>query len=41
VPALSCYELCNNGWQYFMASLQQFAETGRGTPYTIKTAVAA
>ena len=32
-PALECYELCNNGWQYFLDSLQAFAETGKGTPY--------
>ncbi len=41
VPELSCYELCNGGWQYFMSSLQQFVETARGTPYTIKAAEAA
>lgn len=33
VPALECYDLCRNGWQHFMTSLQAFLETGRGTPY--------
>ncbi len=33
VPSFECYELCNNGWQFFLNSLQQFAETGVGTPY--------
>ena len=31
-PDLQCYDLCSNGWQYFMKSLQQLVETGRGTP---------
>ena len=30
---LQCYDLCNDGWRYFMHSLSRFAETGRGTPY--------
>ena len=33
VRAFECYDLCSNGWQYFLDSLQQFVETGRGTPY--------
>ena len=33
VPGLDCYALCNKGWQHFMTSLKQLAETGRGTPY--------
>jgi uncharacterized protein YndB with AHSA1/START domain len=33
VPELKCYEACNDGWQYFLASLQQFVKMGRGTPY--------
>ncbi|HEY9101459.1 SRPBCC domain-containing protein [Chitinimonas sp.] len=32
-PALECYELCNRGWQHFLGSLQQYAQTGKGTPY--------
>lgn len=33
VPAFECYDLCTDGWRYFLASLQQFVETGEGTPY--------
>jgi uncharacterized protein YndB with AHSA1/START domain len=41
VPALECYDLCSDGWDYFLPSLQQFAQTGRGTPFQIAQAVAA
>jgi len=40
-PALECYDLCRDGWDYFMPSLQSFAETGRGRPFEIAQAVAA
>jgi uncharacterized protein YndB with AHSA1/START domain len=33
VPALECHTLCSDGWRYFLTSLQQLAETGRGTPH--------
>lgn len=33
VPDFECYDLCNNGWTFFLNSLQQFAETGEGEPY--------
>jgi len=33
VPAFECYDLCSNGWRYFLGSLHQFVETGHGTPY--------
>jgi len=33
VPSFECYDLCNNGWKFFLNSLQQFAETGQGEPY--------
>jgi uncharacterized protein YndB with AHSA1/START domain len=33
VPSLECYSLCDKGWQYFLGSLQQYLETGEGTPY--------
>lgn len=33
VPAFECYDLCSNGWRYFLGSLRQFVETGHGTPY--------
>lgn len=35
VPAFECFEVCNEGWRHFMASLQQYAETGRGTPHEL------
>lgn len=38
VPAFECYELCSNGWRYFLGSLQQFVESGRGTPYDLTPA---
>lgn len=41
VPALECYGLCSDGWQYYLGSLQQFAETGRGTPCEPEAAAAA
>ena len=34
-PTLECYGLCSDGWRYFMDSLQQFVETGRGTPFEL------
>ncbi|GAA6135818.1 hypothetical protein NBRC116188_26080 [Oceaniserpentilla sp. 4NH20-0058] len=33
IPSLECYEICNNGWQYFLGSLKQFLETGEGYPF--------
>lgn len=33
VPAFECYNLCSDGWRYFLSSLHQFVETGHGTPY--------
>ena len=41
VPALECYDLCNNGWRYFLDSLRKLVETGRGTPYLPDAAIAA
>jgi uncharacterized protein YndB with AHSA1/START domain len=41
VPAMQCYDLCRDGWNYFLPSLQQFAETGCGTPFEVSAAVAA
>ena len=31
-PQLECYESCSSGWEYFIASLKQYLETGKGTP---------
>lgn len=33
VPSFECYELCSSCWPYFLSSLQQCVETGRGTPF--------
>jgi uncharacterized protein YndB with AHSA1/START domain len=33
VPSFECYEPCDKGWQHFLGSLQQYLETGEGTPY--------
>ncbi|MES2106479.1 MAG: SRPBCC domain-containing protein [Pseudomonadota bacterium] len=33
VPSLECYGLCYKGWEQFMGSLQQYLETGAGTPF--------
>lgn len=35
LPSLQCYTLCQNGWQHFLASLQQYLETGTGTPFAL------
>lgn len=32
-PQLECFESCSSGWEYFMVSLKQYVETGRGTPH--------
>ena len=40
VPAFECYRLCSDGWRYYLSSLQQFADTGRGTPYELAAATA-
>lgn len=33
VPSLECYDMCLKGWAHFLNSLQQYVETGEGTPY--------
>lgn len=40
VPEFECYELCDNGWRYFLASLKGLVETGRGTPHELGAAKA-
>lgn len=32
-PALECHAMCVKGWTHFLGSLQQYLETGEGTPY--------
>ncbi|MCE1188501.1 MAG: SRPBCC domain-containing protein [Ignavibacteria bacterium] len=34
IPELKCYKSCAHGWEYFLASLKSFVETGKGHPYT-------
>ena len=41
VPGLECYDRCSTGWNYFLASLRQYAETGSGTPWVPAQACAA
>ena len=33
VPALECYNICQTGWGYFLGSLKNYLETGKGSPY--------
>lgn len=33
-PTLTCYAVCERGWDHFLASLLRYAERGRGTPFT-------
>jgi uncharacterized protein YndB with AHSA1/START domain len=30
---LDCIEVCTRGWDHFLTSLRDYAETGRGTPF--------
>lgn len=32
-PQLACHDLCERGWDHFLASLQRYVETGTGTPH--------
>ena len=33
VPKLECFEICQAGWNYFLGSLKDYLETGKGNPY--------
>ena len=33
VPKLECFEICQAGWGYFLGSLKNYLETGKGSPY--------
>ena len=35
VPSFECFGVCSEGWQHFLSSLQQYSETGHGTPYQV------
>jgi uncharacterized protein YndB with AHSA1/START domain len=32
-PLLSCYDTCESGWEYFLASLLDYAQHGTGRPF--------
>lgn len=32
-PKLECFESCSSGWEYFMASLKRYVQTGEGSPH--------
>jgi uncharacterized protein YndB with AHSA1/START domain len=31
--SFECYPVCEEGWDYFLSSLESYLKTGRGTPY--------
>jgi len=34
VPSLECYDICKQGWDYFFVnSLKQYLDTGKGSPF--------
>ena len=33
VPSLECYEICEGGWGYFLGSLENYLDTGKGNPH--------
>lgn len=33
VPSFECYDVCQGGWNYFLMSLKNFLNTGKGTPF--------
>ena len=37
VPALECYKICHAGWGYFLGSLKNYLETGKGSPFKKET----
>lgn len=40
-PELDCYEMCEGGWNQFLASLKDYVETGVGAPFQVAPAQAA
>lgn len=32
-PQFECYDMCRDGWDYFLDSLVAYAERGKGTPF--------
>jgi len=33
VSSLECYALCERGWHYFLESLKNYLDTGKGNPF--------
>ncbi|MGZ4288391.1 MAG: hypothetical protein ACXVHB_28535 [Solirubrobacteraceae bacterium] len=33
IPRLSCYEVCESGWEHFLASLLDYADHGNGSRF--------
>jgi len=38
VPGFECWDICQDGWRHFLASLKMLLESGRGTPYELEEA---
>lgn len=38
VPELECFDVCQTGWDYFLGSLKDYLETGKGNPFEEETA---
>ena len=38
-PAFECFDVCNDGWNHYLASLQTLVETGEGNPWVAKELV--
>ena len=32
-PTFECYDMCRDGWDYFLDSLVAYVERGKGTPF--------
>ena len=33
IPSFDCYDICKDGWDYFLGSLKAFLDTGTGSPH--------
>lgn len=33
IPGFDCYKICEVGWNYFLGSLKNYLDTGKGSPY--------
>ena len=40
LPSFECYQVCSQGWQHFLASLQDFVDSGHGRPFVPDPATA-